>query len=270
MSLQKRAWELLETTKGGRLGRIVGASLMGLIFLNVLAVVFGTVQEIQQRFERGLYYFEVFSVIVFSIEYLIRLWSCICDTKFRKPIIGRIRFALRPMSIIDLLSIAPFYLPFVGIDLRSLRVLRLFRILWIFKIGRYYSSLVLIRNVLKAKKEELVLTSVLMITLLIAASSVMYYCENSAQPALFSSIPATMWWGVTTLTTVGYGDMCPITPLGKLCSSIISMIGVGMFALPAGILGAGFIEEIQKRKASVKHCPHCGKRLDEKPTPSEQ
>jgi voltage-gated potassium channel len=224
------------------------------------------VRDFQARWEWELDVFEVFSVGIFSLEYLLRIWACVCDSRFRHPFFGRLRFMLRPLTLIDLISILPFYLPFLGIDLRSLRALRLFRILWIFKTARYYSSLTLIRHVLTSKREELLLTFALMMALLVAASSVMFYCENEAQPQLFSSIPATMWWGVTTLTTVGYGDMCPITAAGKICASVISIIGVGMFALPTGILGAGFIEEMQRKKSAVTVCPHCGKRIDEHPS----
>jgi voltage-gated potassium channel len=189
------------------------------------------------------------------------LWSCTADARFGSRGGGRVRFAMRPMSIIDLLAFLPFYLPFLGVDLRSLRVLRLLRVLRIVKIGRYYSSLGLIACVVRSKMEELVLSSALMGLLLVVSSSVLYYCENAAQPESFSSIPATMWWAVSTLTTVGYGDMCPITPLGKFCASIIAILGVAMFALPTGILGAGFVEAIQRPKEPVQTCPHCGKRI---------
>ena len=165
------------------------------------------------------------------------------------------------MSIIDLLAILPFYLPFFGIDLRSFRVLRLLRIFRIAKVGRYYSSLNLIKHVFQNKREELILTSVLMVLLLIVSSSLLYYCENAVQPDAFSSIPATMWWAVATLTTVGYGDMYPVTFMGKLCASVIAVLGIGMFALPTGILGAEFVETIQKHKKQKKICPHCGKEL---------
>lgn len=113
------------------------------------------------------------------------------------------------------------------------------------KLGRYYSSLQLIRNVIRSKKEELVLTTAIMFLLLILSASVVYYCENSYQPETFSSIPSTMWWAIATLTTVGYGDMYPITALGKFFASIIAILGVGMFALPTGIIGSGFVEEVQ-------------------------
>jgi len=102
----------------------------------------------------------------------------------------------------------------------------------------------------------------IVLILLIIASSLMYFVEKDAQPEVFSSIPAAMWWGVATLTTVGYGDVYPVTTIGKLLGAIISLLGIGMFALPAGILASGFAEEIQKRRKGRRVCPHCGKDID--------
>ena len=235
-------------------------SILSLIFLNVLAVIVGSVQSIQRRWGVFLNGFEIVSVIVFTVEYLARLWSCTVDPRFSGIVRGRIRFASRVMPIIDLLAILPFYLPFCSADLRALRVLRLLRILRVAKIARYYGSLDLIKHVFQSRKEELVLTSVLMGLLLIVSSTVLYCCENAVQPDVFSSIPATMWWSVATLTTVGYGDMYPTTLVGKFCASVIAILGIGMFALPTGILGAGFVEAIQKKRGK-QVCPHCGKEL---------
>jgi len=165
------------------------------------------------------------------------------------------------MMVIDLLAIMPFYLPLWAVDLRSLRVLRLLRVVRVAKVGRSYSSLEVIKQVCRSKKEELVLTSCLMGLLLVVSSSVLYYCEHEAQPEVFSSIPATMWWAVATLTTVGYGDMYPVTAAGRFCAGLIAVLGIGMFALPTGILGAGFVEAIQKSKQPHERCPHCGKEL---------
>lgn len=262
MNIRKRIWEIIEVAKpGDTASRVFDISILTLIFFNVVAVIVGSVQSIRARFETFLDLFELVSVLIFTVEYLARLWSCTTDTRFPRPVGGRLRFAFRAMPLIDLLAILPFYLPFTGVDLRSLRVLRLLRILRVAKVGRYYSSLQLIKNVLRSKKEELVLTSAVMALLLVISSSVLFYCENSVQPDAFSSIPATMWWAVATLTTVGYGDIYPVTVLGKFCAGIIAILGVGMFALPTGILGAGFVGEIEKSKQNQTKCPHCGKEL---------
>jgi len=264
MPPRKRTWEIVEVAGfGDTASRAFDIFIIALVFLNVAAVIVGTVQSVHARWGGPLRVFEIMSVAVFTIEYAARLWSCTADERFKHPVLGRLRCALQPMLIIDLLAILPFFCPFLGMDLRGLRSLRLLRILRIAKVGRYYSSLNLIKQVIRSKKEELVLTLALLILLLIMASSLLYYCENEAQPDKFSSIPATMWWAVATLTTVGYGDIFPITAIGKFCASSIAILGIGVFALPTGILGAGFVEVIQERKAHPQPsaCPHCGKKI---------
>lgn len=259
MNLRQRTWEVVEAAKpGDQASRVFDVAILTLIFLNVLAGVFGTVPRIELEYDALLSWFETISVAVFSVEYIARLWACSSDKRFAEPLRGRLRFALRPLPLIDLLAIVPFYLPFLSIDLRSFRVLRLLRILRVAKVARYTTSLQLIKRVVYAKKEELVLTSAFMVLLLVMSASVLYYCENPHQPEVFSSIPATKWWAIATLTTVGYGDMYPVTVLGKIFGSIIAILGIGMFALPTGILGAGFVEELQRSKQPDQRCPHCG------------
>jgi voltage-gated potassium channel len=210
--------------------------------------------------------FDVFSVFVFTVEYLLRLWTCTTDKKFRGPVKGRFRFAVTPFALVDLMAILPFYAPmFLPLDLRFIRALRLFRLLRILKMGRYSESLRTLGNVLKEEKEALLITVFAVLILLVVASSLMYFVENAAQPKAFSSIPAAMWWGVATLTTVGYGDMYPITPLGRFFGAIIAILGIGAIAIPAGILTTGFAKEIQKRHGKRGMCPYCGKDMTEPP-----
>lgn len=262
MHLRRKVWEILDfTRKDDRASRIFATGMLALIFLNVIAVVAGSVKGVEARWGAFLHAFEVVSVVIFTIEYLGRLWACTADERFHGGVAGRVRFAFQGMSLVDLLSILPFYLPFVHADLRSLRALRLLRLFRIVKILRYYSRLNLIRRVFEAKKEELILTSILIVLLLVVSSSVLFYCENPVQPDVFSSIPATMWWAVTTFTTVGYGDIYPVTLLGKLFAGIVAILGIGMFALPTGILSAGFVEEVQRTKACSRVCPHCGREI---------
>ncbi len=262
MNIRKRTWEIFGAAKPGDIAsRAIDISILTLIFLNVIVVIIDSVPSVKESYGTFLNVFEIISVAVFTLEYVARLWSCTVDHRFNGRVRGRIRLFFQPMLLIDLIAILPFYLPFLGIDLLSLRVIRLLRILRITKVSRYYASFNLIKQVFLSKKEELVLVSVLMGLLLVVSSSLLFCCENKVQPNAFSSIPAAMWWSVATLTTVGYGDIYPITLLGKLCASIIAILGVGMFALPTGILGAGFIEAIQKNKEPKQICPHCGKEL---------
>jgi voltage-gated potassium channel len=136
-------------------------------------------------------------------------------------------------------------------------MMRIFRVA---KLGRYSQSLQILQRVMAAKKEQLVCTVFVLVLLVIVAASLLYYAENPVQPESFSSIPAAMWWAVSTLTTVGYGDICPTTGLGKVMASIIAILGIGMFALPTGILGAGFVEEMAQNQKPAQ-CPHCGKEI---------
>lgn len=265
MDLKKRVWEILEVDRPGEpRGKVYDAFdvfILVLIFLNVVAVILGTVKSIEDRYQSALHWFEVFSVAVFTIEYLARLWACASQSRYSHPVFGRLRFILKPMAIIDLLAILPFYLTFFTADMRFMRALRLFRILRVAKFGRYSSSFQLFGRVFRSKKEELFITVMVMLLLVVMSASFMYFAENEAQPDKFSDIPTTMWWAVVTLTTVGYGDVFPITPLGKVLAMMIAALGVGMCALPAGILGAGFVEEIQKQKARKTTCPHCGEEI---------
>jgi voltage-gated potassium channel len=152
-------------------------------------------------------------------------------------------------AVVDLLAIIPFYLPFlIAVDGRVLRIFRVFRLFRIFGLNRYSNAADLVNKVIKSRRNELLFSFVIIIKLLLVAATLMYFVEHNAQPELFSSIPAAMWWGVATLTTVGYGDMVPITILGKVLAGIMAILGIGIFALPAGILANGFGEEIRRRK----------------------
>ncbi len=228
--------------------------IMALILLNVAAVIVETVDSIHDKYEIVFQYFEIFSVIVFSIEYLIRLWACTAIEKYKHPVFGRLRYMITAEAIIDLLAIIPFYLPFLinHADGRIVRVLRLFRLFRIFKMGRYSLAFGLITTVIKKRREELVVTLTLLIIMLIFASTLMYYIEYEPDKPGFQSIPETMWWGVATLTTVGYGDVYPVTALGKVLGAVIAIMGVGLFALPAGIVAGGFESELSKRKKEKK------------------
>ncbi|MCI0609203.1 MAG: ion transporter [Anaerolineae bacterium] len=164
--------------------------------------------------------------------------------------------------LIDLISFLPFYVPLLGMDLRIIRVVRLFRFFRLMKMWRYSQSLSMIVNVIKSKKEELSITLFSGAILLIVASSLLYFIEHDAQPDTFSSIPAAMWWGVITLTTVGYGDVYPVTVLGKIIGASIAVLSIGLFALPAGIIASGFASELQDQPAKSQICPHCGKEIN--------
>ncbi len=234
--------------------------LIILIVLNVVAYMLETVQEISLVYRHWFLRFERFSVGVFTVEYMLRIWvsdQCLADPR---PVGCRLRFALRPLMIVDLLAILPFYLPLlIPMDLIFLRTLRLLRLARVLKLGRYSDAMKVFGAVVRNKKEQLAVVCFILCILLVIASSLVYHFEHPVQPGAFESIPEAMWWAVITLTTVGYGDVYPVTVMGRLMAAVIALLGIGMFALPAGILSAGFLEWREKERQGPAKCPHCGK-----------
>ncbi len=261
-SLRRRVYRIVSVARDGDAGsRVFDFFILALIGLNLLAVILESVQELQTAYATLFRTFEVVSVAVFSVEYLLRIWTCVEHENYRSPVIGRLRFAMTPLALVDLLAILPFYLTFITADLRMLRILRIFRLLRVAKTVRYSRTLQVFARVLVRSRMELLFTAFVMAVLLLLSACLMYFAENQAQPEAFSSIPAAMWWSIATLTTVGYGDIYPVTGLGKLLASVIAIFGISMFALPTGILGAAFLKEIRPEHSSGV-CPHCGKNLD--------
>jgi voltage-gated potassium channel len=238
-----------------------------LIVLNIIAVMLETIVPIHEKYKSEFDWFDRFSVFIFTIEYILRVWSCTHDPRYKHSIKGRLRYMMSFGALIDLLAFLPFYLHAIfNFDLRMLRILRLLRFLRLFRLTAYTRSAQMILNVFKFRFKELALSFVLTLFLIIIASCVMYFAEHPAQPEAFSSIPATIWWAVVTLTTTGYGDMAPITLIGKILAGLIMLTGVAFFALPAGIITAGFLDELKFLRKNKGHkCPHCGKLIDEHP-----
>ncbi|MDH3660995.1 MAG: potassium channel family protein, partial [Alphaproteobacteria bacterium] len=232
--------------------RFIDGFLIALIVLNVAAVILESVPSVESRFSSVFLWFEVCSVAVFTIEYIVRIWSSVEaseETKAR-PWRARIRYALQPLSLADLLAILPFYLgALINADLRMLRALRLLRVL---KLSRYSTSIALLLDALRDEARAIAAAIFILSLLLLIASSFAYVAEHAAQPEVFGTIPDALWWSVVTMTTVGFGDVVPVTPAGKLLGGVIAIIGIGMVALPAGLLAAAFSEQIHQRERSFE------------------
>lgn len=234
-----------------------------LIIVNVLALVAESYAIENVRLIEFLHWLEVISIGIFTIEYILRIWSADLGASGPKESMKmRLSFIFSFYGIIDLLAILPFFLPLLmKLDLRAIRILRLFRLLRIFKIGRYSKSLKLISEVLRETRTELFLTLFICFVLMIFSSTLMYYIEHDAQPTQFSDVGQSLWWSVATLTTVGYGDIYPITPMGKLLGAFIALIGIGFVALPTGIISSAFISRINSEKKEIIvfqcTCPNC-------------
>jgi voltage-gated potassium channel len=226
-------------------------------------VVLASFAELYQKQEKLFDTFELVSVILFTIEYGLRLLTARLKYPELSPTGAYLRYVLSFAAIIDFAAILPFYLPLaVPLDLRFLRIIRVTRILRVVKLQRYSDSLQLVGRVFRSRSKELLVTIGVTFMLLLIAASVMYHLENGAQPEKFPNIIASLCWAIATLTTVGYGDIFPITIGGKILGGIMALLGIGLVALPAGIISSGFMEELNKKKAHVGYdaekCPHCG------------
>lgn len=251
--------------EGDRFSRLFDIFILSLILINVVALVLQTEDQVYAWSPLFFDTLEMVSVGVFTLEYGMRIWSCVELSNYSHPIGGRVRFMLTPMALIDLLAILPFYMVTLGPDLRMMRSFRLFRLFRIAKIGRYLPAMQLMLKAVRRRTEELVVSILVILILLIVSSSLMYYVEREAQPEAFASIPRAMWWGVATLTTVGYGDVYPVTALGRVLGAVIAVLGVGLFALPTGLISGGFLDELQHQRKQTEEpmacppvCPHCG------------
>jgi voltage-gated potassium channel len=232
-------------------------ALAVLIILNVLALMLETVDELYMEWKVYFLAFELFSVSVFLAEYLLRLWVANLNPKFQHPLGGRIRYLFSPLAVIDLLAFMPSLLLMSGLDLRVLRMLRLFRVVRLLHVPRVNMAMYAIWHAARSKSAEFIIAATIMFVLLILCSSLAYFAEHAAQPQAFSSIPAALWWGIMTMTTVGYGDVYPITAMGKIVAAFFAVLGIGFFALPSAILASALIEQAREKNKS-KTCPHCG------------
>jgi voltage-gated potassium channel len=239
---RRRVWELFAPQEGGLAGKLTDSFILLLIAANVVAVMLETIEPIHLRFGEWFHWFEVASVAVFSVEYLARLWTAVEEPGYERPIVGRLRYAKQFLMLVDLLAILPFYLAALGIglDFRFLRALRLVRLFRLFKAVRYSQAVESFLTVLRDRREKLVIAVSANLMLLIVASSAMYLAEHPEQPDAFPSIPETLWWGIVTLTTVGYGDIVPLSSMGRMVGGVIALLGIGMFAIPAALIATGF------------------------------
>jgi voltage-gated potassium channel len=253
-SWRARVHDILEVGDGSSAGRVISIFLIVLIVANGLAFAAETVNSVYDRWGPELEAFNTFSVIVFTVEYVLRLWSSVEIPLYERMPHWRARlsFALRPMMIIDLLAVLPWYVyQIVPFDLRALRILRLFRLFRLLKLLRYSPALLTLKRVVVQEYRALLGALLVMMLLMLFSASVVYFLEREAQPDKFSSIPAAAWWAIATLTTIGYGDIVPITPLGKMFGGIVMLLGLGMFALPIAIISTGFSQESMRHEFVV-------------------
>ncbi len=251
-TLRQAAYAVLEEGQlEGLASRIVEGILITLIVANVLAVALETVPVIYNHLRGFFLGFEYFSIGAYTIEYATRIWSSVEDPRVaaRGPLRGRIAFALRPLMIVDFLAFAPSYLAFAfPVDLRLLRIFRLLRLV---KLARYSQALPALLGVLYAERSALFASFIMTMCVMCVSAELMHIAEGAAQPTQFGNMPDAMYWAITTLTTTGYGDKVPVTPLGKLIAGVTMVTGLLLLALPIGILANGFVSDLHRRQFSI-------------------
>jgi voltage-gated potassium channel len=245
--LRRKIYELLDPTIQTFWDRVVHDFLIALVLVNVAAVVLESVPSIEDRFRAGFLAIELVSVFVFTVEYGLRLWTAV----EHMPLAGRSGWAARwawartPGAVVDLLAVVPFYLALF--EPTDLRALALFRLVRFFKLARYSSGLTSLLEAIYAERQALVATLLILGGLTLTMATFMHLAERRAQPDRFGTIPDAMWWAIVTLTTVGYGDVVPVTPLGKVVAALTAVMGVAMLALPVGIVATSFADVIHRR-----------------------
>ncbi|CCQ09862.1 Potassium voltage-gated channel subfamily KQT; possible potassium channel, VIC family [Pseudoalteromonas luteoviolacea B = ATCC 29581] len=253
--LRKKAALIFEGAKPyQKVGRFIDVFLIILILLNVIAIVLESEASLRQRFGDVFFTIEVVSVAIFTIEYLLRLWSCVEKLEYLHEFDGnwktRLHYMFTPLAIIDLIAILPTWLMmFFSFDLRFLRVVRLLRI---FKLTRYSRAMQVLLESFKEEKSSLIAAFFIMAVIMVLAACGIYLLEHDVQPDKFGSIPSSMWWALVTLTTVGYGDVVPITAMGKLFGGVITLLSMGMVAIPTGLLASSFADQLRKRREAFQ------------------
>jgi voltage-gated potassium channel len=247
-SFRHRLYQTFESGFDTPRSRLMNGGIVGLILINVAAVIMESDPQLYESYGPVFWAIEILSVGVFTIEYLFRLWSCVEASPHdgQSQLSARLKYMRSPMALIDLIAIAPFYLSLIfAFDLRYLRLLRLLRLL---KLTHYFHGLDLFLDVLRSENRTILSAVLTVLMLIVIVACLMFSFEHDAQPEDFGTILQAIWWSVVTLTTVGYGDVTPITFGGKVLAIFIMLLGVGLVALPAGILAAKFSEELRARR----------------------
>jgi len=272
--IKKRIFSIIEPSDESNVaGRVFDLSMVALIIVNLVLIIADTFQ-LPDALRTAFAVIEFLSVIIYTVEYVLRVWTAdlLLTATGKSNAKIRIRYMFTFMALIDLLSILPFYIPFIiPLDLRVLRTLRIFRLLRLFKVNRHLNAFSEIGEVFKKKLSQLLSSMLVVFLLMVITSVLMYNVEHAAQPDKFDNAFSSFWWAMATLTTIGYGDIYPITIAGKILNGIFAFLSIGLVAIPTGIISAGFIEYFAREKESPEQtgdekcfCPYCGHKLDRK------
>jgi len=245
-TLREKIFSLLHPTPtSGELHHVIDNLIMLSVLASVVSIILETVPEIHQVFSGVFYAIEITTVTIFTVEYIGRVYACCELEKYNRPLLGRLQYMSSPSALIDLLAILPFFVGLVFHETLDLRFLRVFRLSRLLKLTRYTGTLNTMYKAIHRERRVLFAAAFMMILLVILTASLGYELEHDAQPDKFDTIPAAMYWAVITLASVGYGDLTPITPLGRAMTVGISLIGIGIFAIPAGLMASAFTDQLR-------------------------
>lgn len=245
-AVKKRVFEIISKAEEGDLvSKIFDRVIMVLIGVSILSIILESFASVYSHWHPFFHVLEIITVVVFTAEYILRIWTA--DLLYPESKHPRLKYFFSFMALIDLLAILPFYLPIIHADLRFLRMMRLFRLfrlLRIFKLGRYFEALQVIVRVIRESGPQLIMSVVICFFVMLFSAIIMYEVEHPVQPEQFPNVISSLWWAICTLTTVGYGDVYPVTAVGRFFASLISLVGIGIIAIPTGIIAAGFSHAI--------------------------
>ena len=238
---------------GGQLHHFYDLFIVVWVLISVLAVILESVDSIHYNLAVEFIVLDAVAVLVFSFEYLMRLYSCVEEPRFQRTIAGRLSYATKPVAIIDFLAIIPFFLEVFLHHLIDLRFLRSFRLMRLFKLARYTGSTNILFAIIRREAPILATSAFTLMLLVVLVASLGYLFEHEAQPEKFENIPTSIYWAVITLASVGYGDISPITPMGRMMTTLMALIGLGLFAIPASILSSAFTQELQSQRQAIEN-----------------
>jgi len=236
---------LNSTPESNGINRYIDSLVILTVLVSVVCIILETVQDINNSWTREFHILDLMTIFIFSIEYVARVYSC-CELEYyRSPIKGRIKYMLSASALVDLLAIFPFYYALFNNKTLDLRFLRIFRLTRLLKLTRYTCTLNTLIKAVQREQYVLYAAAFMMILMIILTASLGYLFEHEAQPDKFESIPTSMYWAVITLASVGYGDITPITPLGRMMTVVVSFVGIGIFAIPAGLMASSFTDQLR-------------------------
>jgi voltage-gated potassium channel len=246
MNIKKELYIIFEHPTQHTLGIPAQLVIFSNIFISIIVMFLQTEKSFEQ-YSQILNVINIINVFLFTIEYLLRIYSVNYNLKVR-----RVKYMLTPLMIIDLIAILPFYLSLFNLDFGFLRALRVLRIFKLFRLVKFAEFDRLLVSILKEKKEEFFFIALALIVLVVTITPLVYYAERAAQPEVFSSMGNTLWWAIITFTTVGYGDMYPVTLMGRILTTIVSFLGIAFYAIPGSIFTSSLLDKINEKKRKKK------------------